>query len=93
MSGKTGRIHRTSLAVAACLAVYSGSALYAQAAPERKFELRPELEDFWKLVDRGTTLEKVAGGFGFLEGPVWDPRGFLYVSDEINNRISRVFPD
>jgi len=93
MSGKLGRIRRVCLAVAACLAVYSGSVLYAQTAPERKFELRPESEDFWKLIGRETTLEKVASGFGFLEGPVWDPRGFLFVTDETNNRVSRVFPD
>ena len=27
------------------------------------------------------------------EGPVWDPRGFLYVSDEQKNKLSRVYPD
>ncbi len=26
-------------------------------------------------------------------GPVWDPHGFLYVSDEEKNRLSRVYPD
>jgi len=29
-------------------------------------------------------------GFGFTEGPVWDARGFLYVSDEVQNKIYRV---
>jgi gluconolactonase len=67
--------------------------LDAGARAQRPFELKAESEDFWELIDRGAMLDKVAGGFGFLEGPAWHPRGFLYVSDETNNRISRVFPD
>ncbi len=68
-------------------------ALRAQIQPARKFELKAESAAFWKLIDREAKLEKVAGGFGFTEGPVWDPRGFLYVSDEEQNKIFRVFPD
>jgi gluconolactonase len=64
----------------------------AQKPTPRKFELKAESDDFWKLIDRGATLEKFACGFGFTEGPVWDTRGFLYVSDEIQNVIYRVFP-
>jgi len=67
--------------------------LEAEPRQQRQFELKPESTGFWELIDRGATLDKVAGGFGFLEGPAWHPRGFLYVSDETNNRISRVFPD
>jgi gluconolactonase len=63
-----------------------------QKQPLRKFELKAESDDFWKLVDRGAKLEKFAGGFGFTEGPVWDSQGFLYVSDEVQNEIFRVFP-
>ena len=63
-----------------------------QNQPLRKFELKAESDDFWKLVDRGAKLEKFAGGFGFTEGPVWDSQGFLYVSDEVQNEIFRVFP-
>jgi TolB protein len=59
----------------------------------RQFALRAESDAFWKLLDRDAKLEKVAGDFGFTEGPVWDPRGFLYVSDEEQNWIFRVFPD
>ena len=67
--------------------------LEAQPRPQRQFELKAESGNFWKLIDRGATLEKVASGFGFLEGPAWHPEGFLYVTDETNNRVSRVFPD
>jgi gluconolactonase len=35
----------------------------------------------------------VGAGFGFTEGPVWDPAGFLYVSDETINKIYRLHPD
>jgi len=60
----------------------------------RQFELRPNVPGFSTLIAPDAVLEKVAGGFGFTEGPVWDPRGgFLYVNDEQQNKISRVFPD
>ena len=71
----------------------SGSALPAQK-PARKFELKADSPRFWELFDGAARLEKVAGGFGFTEGPVWDDRGrFLYVSDEEQNKIYRVFLD
>lgn len=38
-------------------------------------------------------MTTLAGGFGFTEGPVWDPAGFVYVSDEEQNKIYRVYPD
>jgi gluconolactonase len=67
--------------------------LAAQKAP-KKFELQADSPAFWNLVDRDAKLETVATGFGFTEGPVWDPAGFLYVSDEEINKIYRVhLPD
>ena len=66
--------------------------LCGQTAP-RRFELKMESPRFYDLIDRGATIEKVAGGFGFTEGPVWDERGFVYVGDERKNRISKVYPD
>jgi len=59
----------------------------------RRFELKAESPKFWELFAQDARLEKVAGSFGFTEGPVWDPRGFLYVSDEEKNKLVRVFPD
>jgi gluconolactonase len=78
--------------VAACVALPLTLIGQDQKQPLRKFELKAESEDFWKLIDRGAKLEKFAGGFGFTEGPVWDAQGFLYVSDEVKNEIVRVFP-
>jgi gluconolactonase len=33
------------------------------------------------LVAEGARLERIATGFNFTEGPVWDPRGYLLFSD------------
>lgn len=63
-----------------------------QSGP-RKFELKAESSEFWSLIPRDAKLETLANGFGFTEGPVWDPRGFLYVSDEELNKIFRIYSD
>ena len=57
----------------------------------RKFELQPISPEFSTLIPPNSKLETVATGFGFTEGPVWDPAGFLYVSDEEINKIFRVY--
>ncbi|MBV9343115.1 MAG: SMP-30/gluconolactonase/LRE family protein, partial [Acidobacteria bacterium] len=62
----------------------------AQQRP-RKFNLEANYPTFWNLLSRDAKLDRIAGGFGFTEGPVWDPAGFLYVSDEIVNKIVRVY--
>src|SRR5215831_7745283 len=62
-------------------------------APSREFALKAESPKFWELLDRDASLIRVASGFGFTEGPVWDERGFLYVSDEEQNKIFRVYGD
>jgi len=61
--------------------------------PPRTFKLTANSPKLWDLVDRDANLNKVAGDFGFTEGPVSDESGFLYVSDEEKNQIYRVFPD
>jgi gluconolactonase len=63
---------------------------YGQNSP-RKFELQPISPKFSALIPNGAKLETVATGFGFTEGPVWDPAGFLYISDEEINKIFRVY--
>src|SRR5215471_433667 len=67
--------------------------LSAQEKPARSFGLRAESARFWDLIDRDAKLNSVATGFGFTEGPVWDERGFVYVSDEEQNKIYRVYAD
>ena len=39
-----------------------------------------------------TVPERVAAGFVFTEGPLWDPAGFLYVSDVDAKVHYRVYP-
>ena len=65
----------------------------AQQAPSRQFALKADSPKFWELVDQNASLTRVASGLGFTEGPVWDERGFLYVSDEDQNKIFKVFAD
>jgi len=62
-------------------------------APSRRFELKAESPEFWKLIDHNAQLTQIGRGFGFTEGPVWDPSGFLYVSDEVQNKIYRLYLD
>ena len=74
----------------AALAFLSQSSL---GQDKRNFELQSLSPKFWDLFDRDAKLQTVATGFGFTEGPMWDPAGFLYVSDETINKIFRVYPD
>jgi gluconolactonase len=76
------------IGVLLCLVGLSGAQKQARA-----FKLEGISPQFWELVDHGAKLETVATGFGFTEGPMWDPAGFLYVSDETINKIFKVFPD
>jgi gluconolactonase len=61
--------------------------------PKREFQLQANSDDFWTIFDRESKLSTVASGFGFTEGPVWDPAGFVIVSDEVTNKILRVHMD
>ena len=44
------------------------------------------------IVAEGASVEKLAGGMQFTEGPVWDPRGFLLFSDIPADTIFRWAP-
>jgi gluconolactonase len=67
--------------------------LTAVAQTPQSFKLEPLSPKFAELIASDAKLETVANGFGFTEGPMWDPAGFLYVSDETINKIFRVYPD
>ena len=66
------------------------AAMLGLRADTRTFSLEAVKPGFWNLFDRNAQLTKVAGGFGFTEGPVWDPSGYLWVSDETLNKIFKV---
>lgn len=68
-------------------------AVKPESKPRLSYELKVLSSKFNDLIAPGTKLETVATGFGFTEGPVWDPLGFLYVSDETTNKIFKLFPD
>ena len=77
------------------VAVLSGFALpgFPETPARREFQLEAISPEFWNLIDRGAKLSVVGTGFGFTEGPMWDPAGWLYVSDETLNKIYRLHPD
>jgi gluconolactonase len=60
------------------------------ATPAKIVRLDPSLD---RILPRGTTVEKLAGGFQFIEGPVWHPDGYLLFSDPNANTIYRWTPD
>jgi gluconolactonase len=61
--------------------------------PDKPFELQALTPEFWKIFEKNVKLETMATGFGFTEGPVWDPAGFLWISDESKNQIAKVYED
>jgi gluconolactonase len=73
------------------LTVFFSAGITAQE--RRSFKLDSLSTKFTELIASDAKLETVATGFGFTEGPMWDPAGFLYVSDETLNKIFRVYPD
>src|SRR5580698_9817016 len=81
--------------VVALIGVAAGAVRVAsqEKKPLREFALQSDSPEFWKLIAHDAKLEKYAGGFGFTEGPMWDPSGFVYVSDEEKNKIYRAYPD
>jgi len=79
------------LPVVVCFGLLTG--FQSREHAPRKFELVALAPQFWNLLDHDAALTTVANGFGFTEGPVWDPAGLLYVSDESLNKIFRVYLD
>lgn len=75
--------------------VLTGVAIAHSQATQSKpgFRLDPLTPQFSKLISPREKLVTIATGFGFTEGPVWDPSGFLYVSDETINKIYKVEMD
>lgn len=87
------RISR-AFVMAVLLLVGAGASGFLASAPKpRDFQLQAASPQFWNLVDHNAKLGTVGTGFGFTEGPVWDAKGFLYVSDETINKIYRLQSD
>jgi gluconolactonase len=60
------------------------------SAPAKVVRLDPALD---RILPRDATIEKLAGGFQFIEGPVWHPDGYLLFSDPNANTIYRWTPE
>lgn len=69
------------------------SSVMVPAQKSQGFKLEPLSPKFSEIISGDAKLETVARGFGFTEGPMWDPAGFLYLSDETSNKIYRVYPN
>lgn len=82
-----------SLVIAGMFLCWPLSLLHPVDKPRRQFELHTESPEFSKLFTQDAKLETVGAGFGFTEGPVWDSKNVVYVSDEEQNKIFRVYPD
>jgi len=86
------RVVHSAFVVAAVISAFATRGL-AETPARREFQLQAISPQFWSLIDRGAKLSVVGTGFGFTEGPMWDPAGWLYVSDETLNKIYRLYPD
>jgi gluconolactonase len=82
---------RVALLLALLVVVFAALIVPAQKTQSLKLELLSP--NFREIIGSDARLETVATGFGFTEGPMWDPAGFLYVSDETINKIFRVYPN
>jgi gluconolactonase len=61
-----------------------------ESTPAKIVRLDPALDE---IIPQGAKLEKLAGGFQFIEGPVWHPDGYLLFSDPNANTIYRWSPE
>jgi gluconolactonase len=66
---------------------------HAPGQSAKHFELKAYASKFWELLDHHAEIETIGTGFGFTEGPVYDPSGFLYISDEEQNKLYRLYLD
>jgi gluconolactonase len=85
------------LAIAAALLSACSSAPTATTTPAKPAEgvgsivrIDPALD---AIIPPDAHIEKIAGGFGFTEGPLWRPDGTLWFSDVTGNVVRQWSPD
>jgi gluconolactonase len=61
-----------------------------ETTPVKVVRLDPRVN---RIIPKDARLEKLAGGFQFIEGPVWHPDGYLLFSDPNANTIYRWAPE
>src|SRR5260370_42392818 len=82
-----------ALAVLALVLIVGIGSGNAQAPGDRVVKLDPALD---ALISVDATIEKVASGFGFTEGPVWVQRGregYLLFTDIPGNKVHKMTSD
>jgi gluconolactonase len=92
-SASPGDPLKTVLIAAAGFLLAASNSMTQAVQKPREFSLHADMPAFWQLIPKALKLETVGKGFGFTEGPVWDPAGFLYVSDEEQNKIYKLSLD
>jgi gluconolactonase len=90
---KTSRVARNFILQISLATAFGLPGFSQTQKPRREFQLEAKSPQFWKLIDHKAKMTVVGTGFGFTEGPMWDPAGFLYVSDETLNKIFKLYPD
>jgi gluconolactonase len=91
LSGSGSHAIKGAIFVCFAIALVSfGARLFGQEGSEI-VRLDSKLDE---IVSRDSKVEKLAGGFGFVEGPVWDHKGgYLLFSDIPANVINKWTPD
>jgi len=74
------------------LALTTAVTAAAQPAPTPSAGTKPDNAGLAQVLAPGATVEKVAGDFGFTEGPVWHRDGYLLFTDIPRNRIMKWHP-
>jgi len=88
----TSPFSRIAVAAVLYLLMPNLASVAQTSRPKATFELQALAPEFWNLIEHNAPLGTMGTDFGFTEGPVWDPAGFLYVSDEEKNAIYRLYP-
>jgi sugar lactone lactonase YvrE len=69
-----------------------GVSAVAGAQPGTRSPSERLTEGLTQVLAPGATVEKIAGDFGFTEGPVWHTDGYLLFTDIPRNRIMKWHP-
>jgi hypothetical protein len=81
---------------AALVAAACSSTPPPAAAPEKSLAVGSIVRldaVFDALVPKEAQIEKLAGGFTFIEGPLWRPSNALWFSDVVGNVVRQWTPD
>jgi gluconolactonase len=82
-------LHASLAVLIGIASIPTGSAAPASSASSRIERMDPALD---AIIAPGTTIERVATGFKFTEGPMWR-EGRLWFSDLRDNKVFAVTPD